>query len=287
MIKSKTARRLGWNTVFVLLVLFVFVTSAFAASWVANKIGSVVSVWAPSPANASKPWENGNPAGYAEGDTAAIAIPVTADVADGELLIQVCLDQNASQTGAYAFTDIEPWDTSLTPDPDVFPDDTPVNYADGLWDQATHASIWGHNIDILQVADDDPEDLCGADYIGWRITFQMMNDGDGYIVYGAHIATPGDPLPYGGGVSVVPDGMGARAVNGVFQIRHIVNPSNQGADKTVNFQSSALLPPPTAITLMNFGGSSDRVPWITYAVIAGMVLLGSAFLVLRWRALQA
>jgi hypothetical protein len=85
----------------------------------------------------------------------------------------------------------------------------------------------------------------------------------------------------------VPDGMGARAVNGVFQIRHVVNPSNQGADKTVNFQSSALLPPPTAITLMNFAGSSDQAPWLAYALIAGMALLAASFLVLRRRDLHA
>lgn len=287
MIKSKNALRLGWHTLLVLLVLFVFVSSAFAASWVANKIGSVVSVWAPEPVSASKPWENGNPAGYAEGDTAAIAVPVTAAVSDGELLMQVCLDQTASQSGAYAFTNIEPWDTTLSPNPDVLPDGSPVNYADGQWDQITHASIWGHNIDILEVLDDDPDDLCGADYIGWRIRFQMMSDGDGHIVYGAHIATPGDPLSYGGSVTVVPDGMGARAVNGVFQVRNIVNPSNKGADKTVNFQSKDLLPPPTAITLMNFGGSSDQILWPAYALIAGLVLLGSAILVLRRRTLHA
>jgi hypothetical protein len=279
MTKSKKSLKVTWQVLVVLMIMFGLVTTALAATWVGNKMGPSASVWAPQPSNLSSPWENGNPKGYREGDTAAIVVPVTANVSDGELLTQICLDQTASQTGAYAFTNVEPWDKTLTPDPSEFPNGSTVDYADGLWD-TSHPAIWGHNINIVNVEDNDPGGLCGADYIGWRVTFAMMNDGLGYIAYGAHIATPGDPLPYGGSVSVVPDGMGALAVNGVFQVRNAINANLSGADKTVNFQSKDLLPPPTAIALMDFGASTAHLNWITAALALIAFSLGLSFFVL-------
>ncbi|HZD56715.1 MAG TPA: hypothetical protein VE136_08335 [Anaerolineales bacterium] len=274
MTNMRTTLRLSWSTIFVFLMMFVLITTAFAAAiWAGNKMGPSFYVWAPLPSNASKPWENGNPKGYREGDTAAIAAPVTANVSDGQLQFQLCLDQNASQTGAYAFTKIEPWDTTISNLTEL-PDGTPINYADGNWDVATDPNIWGYNVTIVSITDGDPGGLCGTGYIGWRVVFEMKSDGLGYIVTGAHIATPGDPLPYGGSVTVVPPGMGALAVNGVFQVRFVINPSQSGADKTVNFQSKDLLPP-TAITLMDFRGSATGFEWPVYALIAGaLALLG-------------
>jgi hypothetical protein len=271
MINKRTTLRLSWSTFIVFLMMFVLVATAFAAPiWAGNKMGPSFYVWAPLPSNAAKPWENGNPKGYHEGDTAAIAAPVTANTSDGQLQFQLCLDQNASQTGAYAFTNIEPWNTTV--DVTELPDGTAVNYANANWDMASDPNVWGYNVNIVSVTDGDPDGLCGAKYIGWRIVFEMKSDGLGYIVTGAHIATPGDPLPYGGSVTVVPPGMGALAVNGVFQVRFVINPSQSGADKTVNFQSKDLLPP-TAITLMDFSGGSAGFEWPIYALIAAVLAL--------------
>jgi hypothetical protein len=287
MINKRTTLRLSWSTLIVFLMMFVLVATAFAAAiWAGNRMGPSFYVWAPLPSNSSKPWENGNPKGYHEGDTAAIAAPVTANTSDGQLQFQLCLDQTASQTGAYAFTDIEPWNTTVANLTEL-PDGTAVNYADGNWDMANDPNIWGYNVTIVSVTDGDPDGLCGSDYIGWRVVFEMMSDGLGYIVTGAHIATPGDPLPYGGGVTVVPPGMGALAVNGVFQVRFVINPSQSGADKTVNFQSKDLLPP-TAITLMDFSASSAGLEWPIYALVAAaLALLGIGWKLLSRKDLTA
>lgn len=287
MINKRTTLRLSWSTLFMFLMMFVLVGTAFAAAiWAGNKMGPSFYVWAPLPSNASKPWENGNPKGYHEGDTAAVAAPVTANVSDGQLQFQLCLDQNASQTGAYAFTKIEPWNTTVSNITEL-PDGTPVNYADGNWDVANDPNIWGYNVTIVSVTDGDPDGLCSTGYIGWRVVFEMKSDGLGYIVTGAHIATPGDPLPYGGSVTVVPPAMGALAVNGVFQVRFVINSSQSGADKTVNFQSKDLLPP-TAITLMDFSGSSAGFEWPVYALIAGaMALLGTGWRLLSHKSRMA
>ncbi len=58
-----------------------------------------------------------------------------------------------------------------------------------------------------------------------------------YIVYGGHIAAPGDPLPYPPGT--VPDDAGASSCSGVFQARIA---SEGGGDKTVNFSPSLIAP---------------------------------------------
>ena len=81
---------------------------AHAAAWVGNSLKKH-EVWDPAPAVVD--WVPGHPKGYTEGETAAFRVTIEAN--DGEqLMFHACLDFDDS--GAYAFTEIDPWDASYT-----------------------------------------------------------------------------------------------------------------------------------------------------------------------------
>jgi len=262
----------------IILSLFVVVTVALAAEWADNRMGPSFYVWAPQPANASSPWENGNPKGYREGETAPIAAPVNANAND-EIIFEFCLDQTASQSGAFAFTDAEPWNT--THQPTELPDGTPVDTSDTTnWDRTSHPFVWGYKTTILSVQEMGTGGLCGSDYISWQVTFRMNETGLGYIVFGAHIAAPGDPLPYHTEPEV-PVGQSALDVNGTFQVRFVLHAGGNGADKTVNFKSNDLLPPPTAVTLIDFDATSGNPDWQYPVLAAGALFMAIAIVGIR------
>jgi hypothetical protein len=261
---NKAIKLLGLSTT-IFVSIFIVVSVALAQTWVGNDMGPSFYVWSPNPAK----WVNGHPKGYYEGDTAPVAAPVKADVTGTDLQFEVCLDQNASQTGAFAFTNIEPWnltyDTALT----NLPNGDPIDYTSN-WDTTTDPDVWAYNATIVNVEDNDPAGLCDPEYIGWRITFNKPNTGIAYIVFGAHIAAEGDPTPYSADYTEVPAGLSAIYVNGVFQVRFALSP---GADKSVNFNSNDLLPPPNAITLADFGASSGGANWQYSVILTGVLLM--------------
>ena len=91
-------------------------TDARAAAWVGNSLKKH-EVWDPAPATLD--WVPGHPKGYAEGETAAFRVTVEADSGE-QLMFHACLDYDDS--GAYAFTGIDPWDSSyngMTPPPAI------------------------------------------------------------------------------------------------------------------------------------------------------------------------
>ena len=164
-------------------------SAASAAAWVGNSL-KAHEVWDPAPA--AHKWVPGHPKGYAEGETAAFR--VTIDATSGEqLMFEVCLDFDDS--GAYAFTEIDPWRTShtgMTPPPAL---------ADLTGQVAPGFDGAGLTIDSVTPLGEGGG-LCPGNYLAWQVAFTMDTTGTAYVVYGGHLAAPGDPLPGGG---VVPD----------------------------------------------------------------------------------
>ena len=258
--------------VFLLTLFFGYITHAYAADlpwvWAENAVKKH-EVWEPT----TNKWVPGNPSGYVEGETAAFLVTITADPGE-QLFFHICLDYDESITGAYAFTGIEPWDTTVTPAPPL-PGDVTLT-------DTNNPDVWAHNATI-----DDVVFLgrgtgpCKTSYLHWDVAFTVDADSDGivYIVYGGHLAKSGEPLPTlpGEPTGTVPDGKGVSGVNGVFQARVITN--SGGADKTVNFNSI-----PTAVTLMRFDVTSPMIPWIGFAVmVVAMMLVLSVIVNMRLR----
>ena len=267
--------RAVWLALVILIVLsFGYVTNAIAADlpwvWAENAVKKH-EVWEPT----TSKWVPGNPSGYVEGETAAFLVTITADPGDQQFF-HICLDYDESVTGAYAFTEIEPWDTTVTPAPPL-PGDVTLT-------DTSNPDVWAYNATI-----DDVVFLgrgtgpCKTSYLHWDASFTVDADSDGivYIVYGGHLAKSGEPLPIlpGEPAGTVPDGLGVSGVNGVFQARVITN--SGGADKTVNFNSI-----PTAVTLKHFGSASPNTRWIGFAVTVAVIALMfalSAYVNLRLR----
>lgn len=67
----------------------------------------------------------------------------------------------------------------------------------------------------------------------------------------------------------------------VFQIRFTGNPSESGADKTINFKSSDLLPPPMAITLLDLKTTSSDLARIPLVLAGSALVLATSLFVLR------
>ena len=198
-------------------------SEARAAAWVGNSLKKH-EVWDPAPATSD--WVPGHPKGYTEGETAAFRVTIEASAGE-QLMFHTCLDFDDS--AAYAFTDIDPWNSSHTgmaPPPaigDLTGEVAPGFNGAGLTiNSATSLGEGGG--------------LCPTNYLGWEVIFTMTATGTAYVVYGGHIAAPGDPLPGGG---TVPDGQGAASTSGVFQARV---ETDGGGDKTVNFSPDDITP---------------------------------------------
>jgi hypothetical protein len=225
-------------------------------------------VWEPS----TNKWVPGNPSGYNEGETAPFYVQVQA-TAGSQLFFQICLDLDESTTGAIAFTNIEPWNTTINPAP-ALPGGVPLT-------DTSNPVVWaaGATVDsVTYLGRGTPSTQgCPTTYILWNVEF-TMNSANAYLVYGGHIAAPGDAIANPPGGTVPPD-MGAMAVNGTYQARVIVNA--KGGDKTVNFSSNA-----TPITLVDFSGVSaisqwSDVIWMLLLVTLAGSLLGLSLMVHR------
>ena len=172
--------------------------------------------------------------------------------------------------GAYYFNEFALWDETF-PAPgeiDHVPSTTPIKQKIYLSEQAgspfipypgTYPSGWllypgtpdfpvplyGHNVSDLMVTDYGLEHgTCDAGYLGAVVQFKFVphdsSPSDGaYILFGGRLAQAGAPLPTTDPdcldvptqTCYVPEGMGASAVSGTFQVRI------EGAgDKTINFK---------------------------------------------------
>ncbi len=218
----------------------------------------------------------GQPKGYSEGETALFTVDMTLEE-DGEYTAIVSLDYFGN--GAYAFLGIEPWDTTFANAGTTFP---------ALPSGTLTGDVDGFNMIGATIGDTDGiGDADGVTYLGmsfsggvwrqsWEIDFTVLNDGDSTdgedfdvdLVYGGHIAAPGDDLASfvevdfqatqeyqnagadgitgnpvnadgaGGADTVVPEGFGASNVGGTFQARV----GGKGGDKTVNFKGDLIEP---------------------------------------------
>jgi hypothetical protein len=166
----------------------------------------------------SEKWENGNIAGYSEGEVAPMAVKVEGHA--GQLMqIELCLEVYEIKAGTYlyAFSAFQAWDTVLIPP--TLPDGTPVNYADGNWNMS-HAFVWGYNVaDVSVSAPALGSGNCNPEDLGVVVQFRPVANPNGYsyFLYGGQIAAPGDPLPAGLPHSTVPAGQGASQISGTFQ----------------------------------------------------------------------
>lgn len=245
----------------VLLLLLAAVVSAAPAvsSWAGNKIDSH-EVWDPD--SAVLDYVPGQPKGYTEGDTAAFRVEIDGATNGEELKFMVCLDLDDS--GAYAFTTIEPWDTTFTPDP---PPSIPLDSSlEGFG--AQNGTIT--NVDFLGEAGSHDGQDCPDNYLGWLVEFTVTDASQQtYIVYGGHIATPGDEFitSPGGTPQTVPDLQGASNASGVFQARVV---SQGQGDKTINFQPNDITDP-TAISLADLSAAGTT----SMLLPAGLLLLAA------------
>ncbi|MCJ7667459.1 MAG: hypothetical protein MUP04_04100, partial [Anaerolineae bacterium] len=221
---------LSVGTVIVILSMLLSTVSLAAvpaaAGWAGNRLKEH-RVWDPAPAVSD--WVPGHPKGYNEGETASFYVKVDPDAAGEELMFDICLDYDDS--GAHAFIGLEPWNTTYEV---LLPNGVGTG---GLTDTTSDPNVWAYNANIDSVTSlGEAGGRCPSNYLAWHVEFTIVNDADTFIVYGGHLAAPGEPLPFGG---VVPDGMGAASCSGVFQARI----ASQGTgDKTVNFSPALITP---------------------------------------------
>lgn len=197
-------------------------------------------VWSPDASPAK--YENGNPDGYVEADTTAMAVHIKNE-AGNTYDIDLCLELEKPQSGInyYGFSafDTDGWDASYLPG--YLPaangsncgSNCVIDYGDGTWDFDA-SGIWGRYVTINTVsAQTRGGGTCIANYVGVSVNFSVdAGQNDAWLTYGGLLAVPGASLPAGSPDSTVPIGRGASAVGGTFQARL----STSGADKTINFQ---------------------------------------------------
>jgi hypothetical protein len=205
-------------------------------SWVRNTV-KAHDMWDPDSSRLQ--WVTGHPKGYTEGETGAFRVQIGSTssplTAGQQLKFQICLDYDDSS--AYAFIGLESWNTTyqqdgthLTPPPisgDLTGDVKGVNAYNAVIDNVIFLGKGGG--------------LCSGNYLSWEVEFEVLDEGIVYIVYGGHIAAPGDllPSPPASPGETVPYGEGASSCTGVFQARI----ASEGAgDKTVNFSPALITP---------------------------------------------
>lgn len=230
-------------------------------------------------------WVPGQPKGYAEGETAAFRVEVQG-IEGEELKFVISLDLFQEDSGGikhYAFTDIESWDTTFQQDGTHLDEPPLVSELTGEVDGVNAA-----NAEIDTVSFLGTQALSGSVTAQlWEVEFTLESDptvdsdGDGdltndpvtaYIVYGGHIAAPGDSIASGGNV---PDGQGASTVSGTFQARI----ESDGGDKTVNFKgnliASAAQPALNLVKTANVTEVDSTGDTITYTYILTNTVEGS------------
>jgi uncharacterized repeat protein (TIGR01451 family) len=206
-------------------------------------------------------WVGGNPSGYVEGDTAAMgALLEVGNSGDGYWLVNLTMQVHESPfTNAYGFTDFEQFDFTVMPQwlfgNNRHNNTIPIDYVGDEWDIG-HPFIWLYNAEFVEMIAPSPyEPTLGVggfdNYIGVSVKFTKNNDDDCWILFGGHIAVPGDPLPADSPEDppsidddYVDDGEGASAMTGVFQTR-----VGAGGDKTINFKPSLIFEPTACINI--------------------------------------
>jgi hypothetical protein len=261
-----TRSRRVWVVLLTLILVFVSVTTVFAALTPAGSVNQ--TSWDPSASPTAK-WTTGENKAYWEGETAAIAAEIVNEL-NNPYDLPVCLDVWNESNGVYAFTGFEAFGTTARTRPGVLPGGEPITYAGAGptgagWD-VEFAPIYGYNIDITAVtAPVVGLPNCNTHEIGVVVTYTPLANASAYIVWGGHIAKEGDPLPPGvpNADATVPTGMSAGFMNGTFQTRL----RTAAADKTDNFK---VLFGPNAVELSSFGATA------TQALPYGLALLGLA-----------
>ena len=221
----------------------------------------VPDIWQPT----NSTWVNGNASGYTEGEVVPVRLML--DGTEGETDdVHVCLDLDLSQTGAIAFTDVAPWDTTYLPT--VQPPD-PNNLSALVLNafQIENGTI--NNASFLGESDGTAGFECFEDYQEWRVNVTLGNDGDATpgedydattLVFGAVIAQPGAPIASGGSV---PAGLGASAANGVIQMQF----SSEGRE-TIQLRGSSITPADPELTVTKTPSPTEVYPGgsVTYTV---------------------
>lgn len=203
-------------------------------------------------------WDNGKVKGYVEGQTAPMLTAI-----DNQMGMtywtDICVQVYAgtySPGDPFAFLGFAPWNTSVTMVGRSLPDGTIIDYGDGNWD-LDHPEVWGYKTDIISVAapaqglgpGGGGTNECDPAYYGVRVVFTPLAASGAYIIWGGHMAKPGDPIPADffdeTGLTNVPLGQGASAVGGGFKTR-----VEGSGDKTINFASPEAVP--TAVDLASF-----------------------------------
>jgi hypothetical protein len=128
---------LGSFSLFYFLVLLLAQT-AIAAPYV-NSGDFQPDVWD----STDNKWENGNPAGYVEGDTTAMVVKID-NTSTNQQQIDLCLEvENLSGATKYAFLAFNTWNS--THNPSKFPDGSTITISD------TEGVFQASNINIVSV----------------------------------------------------------------------------------------------------------------------------------------
>jgi hypothetical protein len=268
-----TRARGGWLVLLSLILVLVSVTvvSAQGGLTPASLFDQQYS-WDPSSAK----WIHGENKGYSEGQTAAMVAALKVPEG-GEYDLPICLQVTESPfTAAYGFLGFEPFDTTVSPP--TLPGDEPIDYLfNAPWYTDFAPLIYGYNIEITGVT---PQAVglpdCYANEIGVVVSYK--SHGNGYIVWGGHIAKPTDPIPDGvvpGGGGTVPENQGASWMTGNFQARI----RTASADKTLPF---VVEPAANAVELSSFGATASQV--LPYGLsLLGLAAAGAAGFAFRRR----
>ncbi len=289
---SSGSTRGRWIALLTLTLLIISVTLASAQVPYVPPGSIYQNSWDPK-----KEWTFGLNAGLREGQTAPIAFQIAKE-AGKTYRVALCIQVVESPfKGAYGFTAFEPFDKSfsgtnaIVPPPTHLPPDTPkpgpdiLPYASPPWDK-DHPFVWGYNITIHSVTDPampipkGPEDVCDPNELQSFVEFTVdpEHPNDAYIVFGAHIAAVGDPIPPGApeppGMEdgVVSLGESATFMIGNFQARM----ATPAGDKTLPFKAAG---PPLAVALSGFEASAvQALPYgLSLLALAGLGAAGFAY----------
>lgn len=283
---ARIGRRINLSLIFAAFVILVMVGGVFAQTTsTLTPPGSVKQYsWNPAVGGAYPAWTNGNNTGYMEGETAVMAAEISKE-AGKTYDLPICLQvwEAPLPVKAYAFTSFEPFDTTTrAPNlpPAAFPGGEPIDYTFGPGWDVSKPPVYGFNITINSVT---PQTLglaagCSANEIGVTVNYTPLTDSGAYLVWGGHIALPGDVLPAGTeaitGDAVVPQGKSAGYVLGNFQARL----KTAAADKTLPFKVETV----NAVGLSAFGAtattaSAAAAPALAgFAAMAGLAAAGFA-----------